>query len=566
MASRRNKRAEEQPREETKKESRRRTHERERNRKIMLGVSIALSVALLFIVIGLVNEFVVRPNSEIAKVAETPIVTRDFWKRTFLEQNRLQNQMVRMSQLEQQFGNQGFFASQIQQIQATLSSPFSLGVEVLDTLIREEVVRQQAAARGITVSADEIEAALREEVAAQQGAVTVPQATSTAEAQSAATATAGSWTPTPLPTVDANSTVTATATPFPTPEPPPALPLLTDEQYTTGLQELEQNLNEISGMSLEDYRRVIEARLLNDKLAEVIGNEQVEATEEQVQARHILLRIDAPVEDSAVAPTEPLTATADLTDTADLTSTVAPTTSADMTATAGVTTSEAVTSAAVTTAAPVTESTTADVTADVTDTVTAVTAEITATAALTSTDALTQATDLPTPELPVEQTRTEAEALALAQTLRARILAGEDFATLAAEYSDDSGSAVNGGDLGWFGRGAMVAPFEEAAFALEPGQISEPVRTDFGYHLIEVVERDPNRPKEESALQQERLQAYDTWLREQIAATPVERSSDLVSKLPRGLEPILLQGPSAPQQPAPQPVLPPAEAPADPAQ
>ncbi len=223
MASRRNKRAEEQPREETKKESRRRTHERDRNRKIMLGAGIALGIALIFVIIGLISEFLIRPNSEVAKVGETPIVTRAFWKRAYLEQNRMQNQMVRMSQLEQQFGNQGFFASQIQQMQATLSSPFSLGIEVLDTMIREEVVRQQAAARGITVSAQEIEDALREEVATQQSAVTVPQATSTAEAEVEATATASSWTPTPLPTVDANSTVTATATPFPTPEPPAAL-------------------------------------------------------------------------------------------------------------------------------------------------------------------------------------------------------------------------------------------------------------------------------------------------------------------------------------------------------
>ncbi len=137
---------------------------------------------------------------------------------------------------------------------------------------------------------------------------------------------------------------------------------------------------------------------------------------------------------------------------------------------------------------------------------------------------------------------------------------------MATEYSDDTGSAVNGGDLGWFGRGAMVAPFEEAAFALEPGAISEPIQTDFGFHLIEVVEKDPNRPKDEAALEQERLQAYDTWLSEQIAATTVERASDLVSKLPRNLEPILLQAPSGAQPDAPQPELPPVEAPAEPSQ
>ncbi len=77
----------------------------------------------------------------------------------------------------------------------------------------------------------------------------------------------------------------------------------------------------------------------------------------------------------------------------------------------------------------------------------------------------------------------------LANELRERILAGEDFAALAEEHSLDWGSALQGGDLGWFGRGVMVAPFEEAAFGLEPGELSAPVRTDYGYHLIIVDER-----------------------------------------------------------------------------
>ena len=73
--------------------------------------------------------------------------------------------------------------------------------------------------------------------------------------------------------------------------------------------------------------------------------------------------------------------------------------------------------------------------------------------------------------------------------LRQEIEAGEDFAELAAVVSDDEGSAARGGDLGFFGRGQMVAPFEEAAFALAPGELSEPVQTRYGWHLIKVEER-----------------------------------------------------------------------------
>jgi hypothetical protein len=195
--ARRKPRAEEQPRELTRKETRLHAQQRERNRKIMTWTGAALALALLLVVVGLVSEFVITPNSAVAKVGETQLITRDFRKRVFLEQNRLQNQLLRMSQMEQQFGGQGFFASQINQLQATLSSPFTLGIEVLDQMIREEVVRQKAAERSISVTDAEIDEALREEVAAQQSAVTVPQATSTAEAAVAATTTAESWTPTP---------------------------------------------------------------------------------------------------------------------------------------------------------------------------------------------------------------------------------------------------------------------------------------------------------------------------------------------------------------------------------
>ncbi len=78
---------------------------------------------------------------------------------------------------------------------------------------------------------------------------------------------------------------------------------------------------------------------------------------------------------------------------------------------------------------------------------------------------------------------------AFARSLRERIVAGESFESIAREYSQDPGSAASGGDLGTFGRGEMVRPFEEAAFALEPGEVSEPVETPFGFHLIRVDER-----------------------------------------------------------------------------
>ncbi|MDZ4183595.1 MAG: SurA N-terminal domain-containing protein [Desulfuromonadales bacterium] len=83
----------------------------------------------------------------------------------------------------------------------------------------------------------------------------------------------------------------------------------------------------------------------------------------------------------------------------------------------------------------------------------------------------------------------QAEKRAIIESLREKALQGEDFAALAKRHSEDPGSGVQGGDLGFFSRGTMVPSFENAAFALNVGAISQVVTTDFGYHLIRVSAR-----------------------------------------------------------------------------
>jgi peptidyl-prolyl cis-trans isomerase D len=68
---------------------------------------------------------------------------------------------------------------------------------------------------------------------------------------------------------------------------------------------------------------------------------------------------------------------------------------------------------------------------------------------------------------------------------------GADFAALAKANSQDPGSKDNGGDLGWVDRGVMVKPFEDALFAMKAGEISGPVKTDFGYHVLQLREIKP---------------------------------------------------------------------------
>ncbi len=83
----------------------------------------------------------------------------------------------------------------------------------------------------------------------------------------------------------------------------------------------------------------------------------------------------------------------------------------------------------------------------------------------------------------------EAKAKKTIEKLAGKLKNGESFATLAKDYSEDPGSKINGGDLGFFGRGQMVKEFEEAAFATKVNEVSPPVRTAFGYHLIQVNEK-----------------------------------------------------------------------------
>lgn len=111
-----------------------------------------------------------------------------------------------------------------------------------------------------------------------------------------------------------------------------------------------------------------------------------------------------------------------------------------------------------------------------------------------------------------------------AERLRARLEAGDDFTELARTYSQDESTKDAGGDLGFFPRGVLMATeVEEAAFSLQPGQISPVVESSFGFHIVQVTEREPDRSLSPENLQHLRERAFQQWIERLWAEAEIER-------------------------------------------
>ncbi|MGE0483280.1 MAG: SurA N-terminal domain-containing protein [Gammaproteobacteria bacterium] len=127
-------------------------------------------------------------------------------------------------------------------------------------------------------------------------------------------------------------------------------------------------------------------------------------------------------------------------------------------------------------------------------------------------------------------------ALGEAQAALQRARAGEPFEDLAKELSDDVGSSTEGGETGMFGRGVMAPEFEDAAFALAEGQISEPVRTKFGYHIIKLKAIKPGGQKSFDDVRDDVERAYRVAEAQKLFFEQAEQFSNLVYEHPDGLD------------------------------
>jgi foldase protein PrsA len=122
-----------------------------------------------------------------------------------------------------------------------------------------------------------------------------------------------------------------------------------------------------------------------------------------------------------------------------------------------------------------------------------------------------------------------------ANKVKEKLNKGEDFAELAKEYSTDPSNAENGGELGYFSKGTMVEEFENIAFSMKVGEISDPVKTDYGYHIIHVTDKkeakeanfeDHKEEIEQTLFDQEISTKYSSWITEQREKLEIENTLD----------------------------------------
>jgi len=375
---------------ETRKQAHHRRRDEERNRRLMIGLGAVAAVLIILIGAGLIQELVLKPSRPVATVNQARISSQSYRKRVLFDWIQSNNQV---------------------------QDPQGSSVQVLDQMIDEELIREQARQRGITVSPDEV----TEFIEKQFGYLRNPP------------------TPTPVPAVPPTPVPSPTPGGSPTPTPLPTPTPVSLEAYQSAYKSYLERVGKAADFKEADFRALAELDLLRQKLYDAVTSD-VPVTEEQVRAQHILVRIIEP---------QP-------------------------------------------TATP-----------------------------------LPEGQPAPTPDPSAQPTpapRSADQALARIIEAKQKLDAGGDFASLATEYSEDTGSKDQGGELGWFGKGRMVAEFEDAAFKLQPGQVSEPIKTQFGYHLIKVEERDPARTIDEYTLQQKKYEAFQKWLTDLRTAATIERN------------------------------------------
>ncbi len=415
----------------TKKHLARLERERIQNRRIMIA-----SIAIIIIVIGVIgygilDQMVLRGMKPVGTVNGDKITTSEFDKYSRFYRYQLIQQYNQTYNMAQMFGSDETYASYFQnsltQIQSTLDTPATIGDTVLNQLIEDRLIRQEAARLGITVTKEEVDVALQEAFGFYANGTPTPQATATtfftptiSDKQAALiaslTPTAGgelttepTQTSTSAPTEIPEPTATSTSGPTATEE-PTSTPYTLDG-YSKEFNEYVTTLKEDTKLDGNDLHKIYEINLYREKIMEAITAD-LRPVQDQVWARHILV-----------------------------------------------------------------------------------------------------------------------DTIEEAQKVIERINNGENWIAVAQEVSKDTGSKDAGGDLGWFGTGQMVAEFESAAFSLGVGETSEPVKSTYGFHIIQVLGHE-ERPLDNSTFEELKSTTFTKWLTEQQEAATITKIDDYASLVP----------------------------------
>lgn len=407
----------------TKKHLARLERERIQQRYLLIGTIIVIVLIVGVVLYGILDQTVLKAAQPVARVGSETVTTSAFQKQVRFQRYRLIDQLKGLASDPVAIQ---FFGSYIQQIQSQLVSPNTIGQQVVDSMVEDILVRNEAKKRGITVSEAEVDKAFQEAfgyfvngtptptitwtpfststMSALQQTLVPPTPTldmtkvaldETATAQ-AVTETPPAETATPTPGVTATPTETATptsaftATATATPTITPTSTPYTQEQFQNNVNKYVGNVKSIN-YTQNDLRELIRRSLLREKVYEAITKD-TPTSADQVWARHILVK-------------------------------------------------------------------------------------------------------------------TEDEA----KKVLDRLNKGEKFADLAKELSTDTSNKDQGGDLGWFTTGKMVKPFEDEAFKLKVGEISQPVKTDFGYHIIQVLGHEV-RSFDAQQISEAKQKVYQDWL------------------------------------------------------
>ncbi len=391
----------------TKKHLARLERERRQTRLILIGTVVIAVLVLGVIIYGILDQSVLRDYRTVAQVGSQKITLGEFEKSVKFSRT-LYNRSLSMYAANS-FMLQ-FYGTQVQQMVTKLQSSDQIGQEVLDTLIDDAVIAQEAKARGITVTDAEVDEELQKAFGYYANGTPTTAPTDLPFSTATLNPTQQAWVPptetpaptetlnpgTPTATITPTATVTPTATTGPT-ETATATATVTPTSTPMTLDSYNKQLStlvaEVKPVDLDAavVRDYIRRQLLRRKLSDVITKDEPKS-QEQVWARHILVK-------------------------------------------------------------------------------------------------------------------TEEEAKAVLD----RLNKGEDWTKLAAEVSTDTSNKNKGGDLGWFGKGQMVGEFETAAYALKIGEISQPVKSSFGYHIIQLLGRE-TKPLTNSEYDQAKSKAFSDWL------------------------------------------------------